>query len=59
MENEGRKAKRQRTDVGKYSFVNRTIADWNQPSEEVISDCHGKSCIFRKRIRKVLTGEGK
>ena len=53
------RARRQRTDVGKYCFVNRTIADWNQLPEEVIRDSHGKPHIFRKRIRRVLTSEGK
>jgi hypothetical protein len=30
------RARKQRTDVGKYSFVNRTIADWNRLPETVI-----------------------
>ena len=34
------RARRQRTDVGKYCFVNRTIADRNRLPEEVIRDCH-------------------
>ena len=29
------RSRRQRTDVGKYSFVNRTIQDWNQLPAEV------------------------
>ena len=41
------RARRQRTGVGKYSFVNRTIADWNQLPEEVIRDSHGKPYIRR------------
>ena len=53
------RARRQRTDVRKYSFVNRTIADRNRLPEEVIRDSHGKLHIFRKMIRKVLTSEGK
>ena len=53
------RARRQGTDVGKYSFVNRTTADWNRLPEEVIRDCHGKSHILWKRIRILLTGEGK
>ena len=27
------RARKQRTDVGKYSFVNRTITEWNQLTE--------------------------
>jgi hypothetical protein len=30
------RSKRQSTDIGKYSFVNRTIEDWNQLPAEVL-----------------------
>ena len=30
------RGRRQRTDIGKYSFVNRTIQDWNQLPAEVL-----------------------
>jgi hypothetical protein len=30
------RSRRQRTDIGKYSFVNRTIQDWNQLTAEVL-----------------------
>jgi len=30
------RARKQRTDIGNYSFVNRSITDWNQLPEEVI-----------------------
>ena len=53
------RARRRRTDVGKYCFVNRTIADRNRLPEGVIRDCHGKPHILRERIREILTGEGK
>ena len=47
------KARKQRTDMGKYAFVNRTILDWNQLSENeiVAADCSTGS--FRKNIRKL------
>jgi hypothetical protein len=48
-----------RTDVGKFSFVNRTIADGNQLPEGVIGTSPVKTCIFRKRVRKPKTSEGK
>jgi hypothetical protein len=48
-----------RTDVEKYSFVNRTITDWNQLSGEVLGTSPGKPRIFRKRVRKVITIEVK
>jgi hypothetical protein len=42
-----------RTDVGKFSFVNRTIADWNRLPEREIGTSLVKTHIFRKRVRKV------
>jgi len=49
----------QRTDIGKYSFVNRSITDWNQLPEGAIGTSHSKMYIFRARVRKVKTSEGK
>jgi hypothetical protein len=51
--------RKQRTDVGKFSFVNRTNADWNQLPEEVIGFSAVKIHIFSKRVRRVITWEGK
>jgi hypothetical protein len=48
-----------RTDVGKFSFVNRTIAEWNQLPEGAIGTSPVKTHIFRKRVRKVKTREVK
>jgi len=45
---------RQRTDIGKYSFVNRTIQHWNQLSEEVLRILPCKPITFKKRARKVI-----
>jgi hypothetical protein len=45
--------RKQRTDIGKYSFVNRSIADWNQLPEGVIGTSLGKTHIFKTRVRKV------
>jgi hypothetical protein len=53
------RARKQRTDVGKYSFVNRIIADWNQLPEEMLGTSAGKPHIFRRRVRKVITSEVK
>jgi hypothetical protein len=52
-------ARKQRTDVRKFSFVNRTIADWNQLPEGVTGFSPVKIHIFSKRVRKVITREGK
>jgi hypothetical protein len=39
--------------VGKLSFVNRTIADWNRLPERTIGISPVKTHIFRKRVREV------
>jgi hypothetical protein len=49
------KTRRQRTDIGKFSFVNRTIGDWNQLPVQVLETLPCKSTTFRKRLRKVIT----
>jgi hypothetical protein len=47
------RSRKQRTDIGKYSFVNRFITDWNQLPEKAIGTSHGKTHIFKTRVRKV------
>jgi hypothetical protein len=47
------------TDVGKISFVNRTITKWNQLPEGAIGTPPVKTHTFRKRVRKVKIREGK
>jgi len=42
-------------DIGKYSFVNRTIGDWNQLPAEVLETLPCKPSTFRKRLREVIT----
>jgi hypothetical protein len=41
-----------RTDVEKYSFVNRTITDRNQLPEGAIGAVTGNTYSLRKRVRK-------
>jgi len=48
-------ARKQRTDVGKYSFVNRTITDWNQLTEGEIGALTSNTYSFRQSVRKVIT----
>jgi len=43
----------QRTDIGKYSFVNRTFQLWNRLPEEILGTLPCKSNAFRKRVRFV------
>jgi hypothetical protein len=47
--------KRQKTDIGKYLFVNRTIEHWNQLPAEVLDPLRCNLTIFRRRIRKVIS----
>jgi len=46
------RARKQRTDIGKYSFVNRSITDWNLLLEGATGTFHRKTHIFKKRVRK-------
>jgi hypothetical protein len=48
------RSRRQRTDIGKYSFVNGTIEHWNQLPAEVLGTLHCKPITFKKRVRKVI-----
>jgi hypothetical protein len=52
------RARKRRTDIGKYSFVNRTIIDWNKLPEGEIGTSQGKTRICKTRVRKVQTSEG-
>ena len=47
--------RRQRTDIGKFSLVNRTIRLWNRlPAEVFLGTLPCKTRAFRKRVRKVI-----
>jgi hypothetical protein len=54
----GRKirSRKQRTDVGKYSFVNRTIKDWNHLPLDVLASFPCKLNTFGKRVREIVRG---
>jgi hypothetical protein len=43
-----------RKDVGKYSFVNRTIQDWNQLPAVVLGTLPCKPNTLKKRVREVI-----
>ena len=45
-------------DVGKYSFVNRTIKSWNQLSAGLLASFSCKINTFRKRVKNVVTSKG-
>jgi hypothetical protein len=46
--------RKQRTDIGKYSFVNWTIRLWNRLPAEILGTLPCKPSAFRKRIRRVI-----
>jgi len=48
------RSRRQRTDIGKYAFVNRTIQHWNQLPAEVLGILPCKQITFKERVRKVI-----
>jgi len=48
------RSRRQRTDIGKYSFVNGAIQHWNQLPAEVLGFLQCKPINFKKRVRKVI-----
>jgi hypothetical protein len=47
-------SRRQRTDIQKYSFVNRTIQLWNQLPAVVLGNLPCKQITFKKRGRKAV-----
>ena len=46
-------ARKQRTDIGKYSFVNRTVKLWNQLPAEALATFRCKSHIFTSVKRQL------
>jgi hypothetical protein len=53
------RSRRQSTDIGKYSFVNRSIQHWNQLPAEVLGILPCKPKTFKKRARKVIIERNK
>jgi len=45
---------KQRTDIRKYSYVNRTIRLWNRLPAEILGALSCKPNAFRKRVRRVI-----
>jgi hypothetical protein len=52
------RARKQRAEIRKHSFVNRTTTGWNKLPEGAIGTSHGKTNIFKTKVRKVKTSEG-
>jgi hypothetical protein len=52
------RTRKQRTVVGKYSFVNRTIESWNQLPASLPESFLSKPNTFRKRVKNAVTRKG-
>jgi hypothetical protein len=52
------RTRKQRTDAGKYSCINRTIKHWNQLPADLLESFPCKLSTFRKRVKKVITSKG-
>ncbi|PNF36406.1 hypothetical protein B7P43_G16763, partial [Cryptotermes secundus] len=50
------RSRKQRTEMGKYTFVNRTIQVWNKLPSDTLGTLSCKPSNFRKRVRKVKVG---
>jgi len=50
--------RKQRTDVGTYSFVNRAIKSWNQLPAGLLASFPCKLNTLRKRVKNVVTDKG-
>jgi hypothetical protein len=48
------RSRKQKTDVRKYSFVNRIIQLWNQLPADALGTLSCKPSNFREKVRKVI-----
>jgi hypothetical protein len=48
------RSRKQKTDIGKYSSVNRTIQLWNQLPADALGTLSSKTSNVRKGVRKVI-----
>ncbi len=48
------KSRGQRSDVGKYSYVNRTIKNWNEIPAAVVEPFPGSVGVFRRRLNQYM-----
>jgi hypothetical protein len=44
------RSRKQRTVIGKYSFVNRTMQLWNQLPEDALGTLSCKPSVFKKKV---------
>jgi hypothetical protein len=48
------RSRKKKTDIGKYSSVNRTIQPWNQLPAYALGTVSHKPSNFRKIVREVI-----
>jgi hypothetical protein len=48
------RSRKQRADIGKFSFVNRTIISWNQMPADLLASFPFKLNKFRKGVKKLF-----
>jgi hypothetical protein len=53
------RTRKQRTDVGEYAFVNRTIKSWNQLPVGLLVSFSCKLNTFREKVKNVVTSKEK
>jgi hypothetical protein len=51
------RTRKQRTDVGKYPFLNWIIKSWNQLPASLVAPFPCKINTFRKRVKNVVTSK--
>jgi hypothetical protein len=49
--------RKQRTDIGKYAFLSRTIINWNKLTADLLSSFPCNLNTFRKRLKEVITNK--
>jgi hypothetical protein len=51
------RSRKQRTEIGKFSFVNRTIISWNQLPADLLASFPFKLNKFRKGVKKLIASD--
>jgi hypothetical protein len=54
VDHDRKMSRKQKTDVGKYSFVNKTIRFWNQFTADALGTLSCKPNNFMEKVREVI-----
>jgi hypothetical protein len=52
------RTRKQRTDIGKYPFVNRPIKSWNQLPAGLLASFFCEINMFRNMVKNVVVSKG-